>query len=132
MNRSNTWKLFFTALLIAVSISLILPFEDRVLGDYALSQVTSDANASNHAGHEKFSEVIDNLRLQLPEDQPIDYASLRDYGKRNRLDYAAYFEAPSGIIGTVGLVFIGLNVAINSLYGESIKAETGRQTLLHA
>ena len=102
MNRSNTWKLFFTALLMAISISLILPFEDRVLGEYALSRVTSDANASNHAGHEKFSEVIDNLRLQLPEDQPIDYAALRDYGKRNRLDYAAYFEAPSGIIGTVG------------------------------
>ena len=102
MNRSNTWKLIFTALLTAISISLILPFEDRVLGEYALSRVTSDANASNHAGHEKFSEVIDNLRLQLPEDQPIDYAALRDYGKRNRLDYAAYFEAPSGIIGTVG------------------------------
>ena len=67
MNRSNTWKLFFTALLTAVGISLILPFEDRPLGEYALSQVTSDANASNHAGHEKFSEVIDNLRLQLPE-----------------------------------------------------------------
>jgi SecD/SecF fusion protein len=102
MNRSNTWKLIFTALLAAISVTLILPFEDRELGEFALSQVTSDANASNHAGHENFSEVINNLRIQLPEDQPIDYSALRDYGKRNRLDYAAYFQPPSGILGTVG------------------------------
>ena len=102
MNRSNTWKLIFTALITAISITLILPFEDRELGEYALSQVTSDANASNHAGHENFSEVINNLRIQLPEDQPLDYSALRDYGKRNRLDYAAYFQPPSGILGTVG------------------------------
>jgi hypothetical protein len=73
MNRSNSWKLIFTALLTAISVSLILPFEDQELGEYALTQVTSEANASNHAGHEKFSEVIDNLRLQLPSDQPIVY-----------------------------------------------------------
>ena len=102
MNRSNSWKLIFTALLTAISISLILPFEDQELGDYALTQVTSDANASDHAGHEKFSEVIDNLRLQLPSDQPIDFAALRDYGKRNRLDFSAYFEPPHGVLGTVG------------------------------
>jgi len=102
MNRSNTWKLIFTALITAISITLILPFEDRELGEYALSQVTSDANSSNHAGHESFSEVINNLRIQLLEDQPIDYAALRDYGKRNRLDYAAFFQPPSGILGTVG------------------------------
>ena len=95
-------KLIFTALLTAISISLILPFEDQKLGDYALTQVTSDANASDHAGHEKFSEVIDNLRLQLPSDQPIDFAALRDYGKRNRLDFSAYFEPPQGVLGTVG------------------------------
>jgi SecD/SecF fusion protein len=102
MNRSNTWKLIFTALITAISITLILPFEDRELGEYALSQVTSDANASNHAGHENFSEVINNLRIQLPDDQPIDYSALRDYGKRNRLDYAAFFQPPTGILGTVG------------------------------
>ena len=102
MNRSNTWKLIFTAFIAAISISLILPFEDRELGDYALTQVTSDANVSNHAGHEKFSEVIDNLRLQIPSDQPIDYSALRDYGKRNRLDYAAFFKPPQGVFGTVG------------------------------
>ena len=102
MNRSNTWKLIFTALITAISITLILPFEDRELGEYALSQVTSDANSSNHTGHESFSEVINNLRIQLLENQPIDYAALRDYGKRNRLDYAAFFQPPSGILGTVG------------------------------
>ena len=102
MNRSITWKLIFTAFIAAISISLILPFEDRELGDYALTQVTSDANGSNHAGHEKFSEVIDNLRLQIPSDQPIDYSALRDYGKRNRLDYAAFFKPPQGVFGTVG------------------------------
>ena len=94
MNRSNTWKLIFTALITAISFSLIFPFEDRELGDYALSQVTSDANASNHAGHENFSEVINNLRMQLPEDQPIDCSALRDYGKRNRLDYELSFNHP--------------------------------------
>ena len=102
MNRSNSWKLIFTALLTAISITLILPFEDQELGDYALSQATSDANSSDHAGHEKFSEVIDNLRLQLPSDRAIDYSALRDYGKRNRLNYSAYFEPPQGILGTVG------------------------------
>ena len=45
---------------------------------------------------------IDNLRLQLPSDQPIDYAALRDYGKRNRLDFSAYFDPPQGVLGTVG------------------------------
>ena len=78
MNRSNTWKLIFTAIIAAISILGILPFEDRELGAYALTQVTSDANSSNHAGHEKFSEVIDNLRLQIPSDQPIGYSALRD------------------------------------------------------
>ena len=102
MNRSNTWKLIFTAFIAAISISLILPLDDRELGDYALTQVTSDANTSNHAGHEKFSEVIDNIRLQIPSDQPIDYSALRDYGKRNRLDYAAFFQPPQGVFGTVG------------------------------
>jgi SecD/SecF fusion protein len=102
MNRSNTWKLLFTALIAAISVTLILPFEDRELGEYALTQVTSDANASNHAGHENFSEVINNLRIQLPEGQPIDYSALRDYGQRNRLDFAAFFKPPSGILGTVG------------------------------
>ncbi len=102
MSNSNAWKLFFLFALAAISFGLILPFENRELGEFALSQVTSDANESHHAGHEKFSEVIDNLRLQLPSDQQIDFSSLRDYGKRNRLDYAAFFSPPKGILGTIG------------------------------
>ena len=102
MNKTTTWKLFFTFLIIIISFSLITPFEDQELGEYALSQVSSEANASNHIGHEDFSEVIENLRNQLPEDQPIDYASLRAYGKRNRLDYAAFFNPPVGVLKTIG------------------------------
>ena len=90
MNKSTTWKLIFTALIVVISFTLIQPFEDQELGGYALSQVSSEANSSNHTGHENFAEVIDNLRNQLPEDQPIDYGALRSYGKRNRLDYAAF------------------------------------------
>ena len=77
-------------------------FEDRSLGEYALGQVTSEANASNHLGHESFSEVIENLQNQIGENEVIDYGKLRDYGKSNRLDYAAYFKPPEGMLGTIG------------------------------
>ena len=102
MNKSTYGKLIFTFLIILISFSLIQPFEDQELGEYAQGQVSSDANSSNHTGHENFSEVIDNLRNQLPEDQAIDYGALRAYGKRNRLDYAAFFSPPEGVLGTVG------------------------------
>ena len=102
MNKTTTLKLLFTFLIIIISFSLITPFEDQELGNYALSQVSSEANASNHTGHENFSEVIENLRNQLPDGQPIDYSSLRAYGKRNRLDYSAYFTPPVGVLETVG------------------------------
>ena len=102
MNKTTTWKLLFTFLIIIISFSLITPFEDQELGEYALSQVSSEANASNHIGHENFSEVIDNIRNQLPDEEPVDYGALRAYGKRNRLDYAAYFSPPTGVLETVG------------------------------
>lgn len=102
MNKSTYWKLVFTFFVVVISFSLITPFEDQELGEYALGQVSSEANSSNHTGHENFSEVIDNLRNQLPEDQSIDYGALRSYGKRNRLDYAAFFDPPVGVLGTVG------------------------------
>lgn len=102
MNKTTTWKLLFTFLIIIISFSLITPFEDQELGEYALSQVSSEANASNHTGHENFSEVIDNIRNQLPDEEPVDYSALRAYGKRNRLDYSAYFSPPSGVLETVG------------------------------
>ena len=63
--------------------------------------MSSEANASDHIGHESFSEVIDNLRNELPQDQPIDYAYLRAYGKRNRIDYSAFFKPPTGVISTI-------------------------------
>ena len=102
MNKSTLGKLIFTFLIILISFSLILPFEDQELGEYAQSQVSSEANSSNHTGHENFTEVIENLKNQLPEDEPIDFSALRLYGKRNRLDYAAFFEPPVGVLETVG------------------------------
>ena len=100
--KSNSWKLFLTLFLILISFLLITPLEDRSLGEYALSQVTSEANASDHIGHESFSEVIENLQNQIGEDEVIDYGKLRDYGKSNRLDYAAFFSPPEGMLGTIG------------------------------
>ena len=102
MNKPTMWKLLFAFVILLISFSLITPFEDRELGEYALGQVSSDANASDHIGHESFAEVIENLRNQLPDDQAIDYGSLRSYGKRNRLDYAAYFKPPVGVLPTIG------------------------------
>ena len=59
MNKNQVWKLFFVLLIIFISLGLISPFEDRELGKYALGQVTSDANTSNHVGYETFDEVIE-------------------------------------------------------------------------
>lgn len=91
MNKSTAWKLLFTSLIILISFSLITPFEDQELGEYALSQVSSEANASDHIGHENFSEVINNLRNEIAEDQPIDYAALRSYGKRKQTRLLSFF-----------------------------------------
>ncbi len=101
MTKSNIWRLGFTLVLVLICFSLITPFEDQNIGEYALSQVTSDANESDHLGHETFAEVLENLRNQLPEGTEVDYGALRTYGQRNRLDYSAYFEPPRGFVGTV-------------------------------
>ncbi len=101
MTRSNLWKLGFALIIVLFGYILITPLNDREFGDYALNQVTSDANASDHQGHETFGEVIENLRNQLPANKSIDFAALRTYGKRNGLNYSAYFIPPAGIIGTV-------------------------------
>ena len=101
MNKNQVWKLFFVLLILLISFGLISPFEDRELGEYALSQVTSDANASNHLGYETFEEVLDTLRQQIPEGQKIDFGTLRDFGTSNKLDYSAYFESPKGVFGTI-------------------------------
>ena len=101
MNKTQVWKLLFVVLIIFISLGLISPFEDRELGEYAQSQVTSEANSSNHIGYETFDEVIETLRRQLPEDQSIDFRALRDFGTSNQLDYSAYFSAPQGVLETV-------------------------------
>ncbi len=101
MNKTQVWKLLFVVLIIFISIGLISPFENRELGEYAQSQVTSEANSSNHLGYETFDEVIETLRRQLPEDQAIDFRALRDFGTSNQLDYSAYFKAPQGVLETV-------------------------------
>ena len=101
MNRSTIWRLGITLFLVLVSISLVSPLDDRNLADYASGQVTSEANASNHIGHETFAEVIETIKSQMPEGSEIDYGALRSYGKRNRLDYSAYFKPPIGVLGTV-------------------------------
>ena len=62
MNKSTLWRLLITFLILLISFALITPIEDQELGEFALSQVSSEANASDHIGHESFSEVIDNLR----------------------------------------------------------------------
>ena len=81
-----------------------LPFRGSRAWRIHLDQVTSDANASNHVGYETFDEVIETLRRQLPDDQPIDFRSLRDFGTTNQLDYSAYFKSPQGVLGTVASV----------------------------
>lgn len=102
MTKSDYWKLSLTIFTLMVGISLITPFSDRPLEKYALSQVTSDANSSNHMGHETFKEVIDNLTNQLGESDSIDYRKLKEYGQRNRLDYSSFFRPPEGMLATVG------------------------------
>jgi len=101
MNKTQVWKLLFVVIIIFISLGLISPLEDRELGEYAQSQVTSEANSSNHIGYETFDEVIETLRRQLPEDQSIDFRALRDFGTSNQLDYSAYFKAPQGVLETV-------------------------------
>ena len=101
MNKSTIWRIGIALSLLLISLALVSPFEDRNLGEYALSQVTSDANSSDHVGHETFSEVLDNIKNQLPAETEVDFKSLRTYGKTNRLDYSAFFKPPSGIAGTV-------------------------------
>ena len=41
------------------------------------------------------------IRAGLEEDQPIDFESLRTYGKENKLDYSAYFQPPEGVLNTI-------------------------------
>ena len=101
MNKTNFWKLGFALFIVFISFILITPFDDRDLSEYALSQVTSEANETDHLGHETFGEVLENIKTQISDNQQIDYSILRSYGQSNRLNYAAYFEPPKGVVGTI-------------------------------
>ena len=101
MNKNQIWKLIFILLIIGVCFGLISPFSDRELGEYALGQVTSEANESNHVGYETFAEVIETIRNQIPDDEAIDFLKLKNFGTTNRIDYAAFFQSPQGVLGTV-------------------------------
>ena len=134
MNKNQVWKLFFVILIIFISLGLVSPFEDRELGEYAASQVTSEANASNHVGYETFAEVLDTLTRQLPADEVIDFKSLRDFGTSNRLDYAAYFKSPEGVLGTVASrlipVFIKPGIRANHVKDREKRNELVLRSLL--
>ncbi len=101
MPKIVLWKFLMTTFLVLVSFALITPFDDRDLGEYALSQATSDANATLFPDYQTFDKVLSELREGLSEGESVDYQMLRDFGQRNNLDYAAYFKAPTGVIGTV-------------------------------
>ena len=102
MTKSTIWKIVFILFLTLISFSLITPFENQEMGTYANSQASTTADGSKYPGHETFSEVYANIRASLDEDQAINYQTLRDYGKSNQLDYAAYFQPPKGVLNTIG------------------------------
>jgi len=101
MTKSSIWKIIFILFLALISFSLITPFEDQNLGDYAISQASTSADASKYPEHESFSDVYAKLSDELDEGQQIDYRALREYGQRNQLDYAAYFQPPKGVVNTI-------------------------------
>ena len=101
MTKSSIWKILFILFIVLISFSLITPFEDNELGEYALSQANSKADATEHPQHVEFSEVIAGVRFDLSEGQAVDFKALRDYGQKHGLDYAAYFQPPKGVFGTV-------------------------------
>ena len=101
MTKSSIWKILFILFIVLISFSLITPFEDHELGEYALSQANSKADATAHPQHVEFSEVMAGVRFDLSEGQAVDFKALRDYGQKHGLDYAAYFQPPKGVFGTV-------------------------------
>ena len=101
MTKSTIWKLIFIFGILLVSFSLISPFEDRELGEYAEAQAGTTADPAQYPDHVSFSDVTAGIRAGLEEDQPIDFESLRNYGKENKLDYSAYFQPPEGVLNTI-------------------------------
>ena len=86
MTKSTIWKLIFIFFIVLVSFSLISPFEDRELGEYAESQAGTTADPAKYPDHVSFSDVTTNVRAGLEEGQDLNFESLRNYGKENKLD----------------------------------------------
>ena len=87
--------------ILLVCYKLISPFEDRELGEYAESQAGTTADPAKYPDHVSFTDVTSGIRAGLDEDQPIDFESLRTYGKENKLDYSSYFQPPEGVLNTI-------------------------------
>ena len=87
MTKSTIWKLIFIFFIVLVSFSLISPFEDRELGEYAESQSETTADPAKYPEHVSFSDVAANIRADLDEGQPLDFEKLRKqmgtYGNLN-------------------------------------------------
>ena len=58
MTKSTIWKIVFILFLALISFSLITPFEDQEMGEYANSQAGTTADGSKYPGHESFSDVF--------------------------------------------------------------------------
>ncbi len=101
MPKNVLWKFLPTAFLVLVSFTLITPFDDQDLGEYALSQSTSDANATLYPNYLKFEKVLNEVKEGLSTDEKVNFKSLKDFGTQNRLDYAEYYKPPTGVLGTV-------------------------------
>ena len=101
MPKNVLWKFLPTAFLVLVSFTLITPFDDQDLGEYALSQSTSDANATLYPNYLKFEKVLNEVKEGLSDDEKVDFKSLKDFATQNRLDYAEYYKPPTGVLGTV-------------------------------
>ncbi|MBT3636162.1 MAG: protein translocase subunit SecD, partial [Opitutae bacterium] len=101
MTKSTIWKLIFIFFIVLVSFSLISPFEDRELGEYAESQAGTTADPAKYPDHVSFSDITTDVRAGLEEGQDLNFESLRNYGKENKLDYSAYFQPPEGVLNTI-------------------------------
>ena len=101
MPKNVLWKFLPTLFLVLVSFALITPFDDQDLGEYALSQSTSDANATLYPNYLTFEKVLDEVKEGLGEAEKVDFKSLKDFATQNRLDYAEYYKPPTGVLGTV-------------------------------
>ena len=91
MTKSTIWKLIFIFLILLASFSLVSPFEDRELGEYAESQASTNADSTIYPDHVTFSSVTNNIRAGLEEGEALDFEKLRNYGKENKAVFGPLF-----------------------------------------